>query len=65
MQIQQHLGLPKIPTQIAEVIVPAGTKMQVGKVAAQPEFGALQKGGTQYQLLQQIPTNSFGTPKPF
>ncbi|HHL2500677.1 TPA: VENN motif pre-toxin domain-containing protein [Yersinia enterocolitica] len=62
-QIQKYLALPKIPTQIADVLVPAGTKMQVGKVAAQPQFDAPNAGGVQYQLLQQIPTSSFGIPK--
>lgn len=57
LQIQQHLALPKIPTQIADVTVPAGTNMQVGRVAAQPAFGAYNKGGVQYQLLDQIPGN--------
>ncbi|HDL8541647.1 TPA: VENN motif pre-toxin domain-containing protein [Yersinia enterocolitica] len=44
-QIQKYLALPKIPTQIADVLVPAGTKMQVGKVAAQPQFDAPNAGG--------------------
>jgi filamentous hemagglutinin len=64
VQIQQHLALPKVPTQIANVAVPAGTRMQVGRVAAQPLFGASSKGGVQYQLLDQIPAAKFGTPKP-
>ncbi|MBB3214887.1 hypothetical protein FHW67_004211 [Herbaspirillum sp. Sphag1AN] len=63
-QIQQYLALPKVPTQIADVTVPAGTNMQVGRVAAQPDFGAASKGGTQYQLLNPIPSSSFGTPRP-
>jgi hypothetical protein len=63
-QIQQHLALPKVPTQISDVVVPAGTKMQVGQVAAQPTFGVASKGGTQYQLLNPIPSSSFGTPRP-
>ncbi|WP_324020369.1 hemagglutinin repeat-containing protein [Pantoea sp. JZ29] len=63
-QIQQHLALPNVPTQVAEVTVPAGTRMQVGKVAAQPEFGASESGGVQYQLLDQIPDTSFGVPRP-
>lgn len=63
-QIQQYLALPKVPTQIADVTVPAGTKMQVGQVAAQATFGAVGKGGTQYQLLNPIPNSSFGTPRP-
>ncbi|MFJ4145286.1 hemagglutinin repeat-containing protein [Pseudomonas sp. NPDC089734] len=64
LQIQQHLALPKVPTQIADVVVPKGTNMQVGRVAAQPAFGANSKGGVQYQLLDQIPGNSFGMPRP-
>lgn len=64
-EIQQYLALPNIPTQISDVIVPAGTNMQVGKVAAQPGFGAPNVGGDQYQLLQQIPSSSFGEPAPF
>jgi len=63
-QIQQYLALPKVPTQIADVTVPAGTNMQVGRVAAQPAFGVASKGGTQYQLLSPIPSSSFGTPRP-
>jgi len=63
-QIQQYLALPKVPTQIADVTVPAGTNMQVGWGAAQPDFGAASKGGTQYQLLNPIPSSSFGTPRP-
>ncbi len=38
--------------------------MQVGRVAAQPAFGAPSQGGVQYQLLDQIPVNSFGMPRP-
>lgn len=62
-QIQQHLALPKIPTHIADVTVPTGTNMQVGRVAAQPAFGVANKGGIQYQLLNPIPTTSFGAPR--
>lgn len=63
-QTQQYLALPKVPTQVAEVIVPAGTKMQVGIVAAQPDFGVASKGGVQYQLINSIPSSSFGSPRP-
>ena len=63
-QIQQYLALPKVPTQIADVIVPTGTNMQVGHVAAQPNFGVASKGGMQYQLLNPIPSNNFGIPRP-
>jgi filamentous hemagglutinin len=64
LQIQQYLALPKTPTQIADVNVPMGTNMQVGRIAAQPDFGANNKGGVQYQLLDQIPSSSFGVPRP-
>lgn len=60
LQIQQYLALPKIPTQVADVTVPAGTNMQVGRVAAQPTFGANSKGEIQYQLLGEISSDSFG-----
>lgn len=63
-QIQQHLGLPTVPTHISDVKVPAGTKMQVGTVAPQPDFGAPNKGGTQYQLLDKIPLESFYNTRP-
>ncbi len=59
-QIRIHLALPKVPTHILDVNVPAGTKMQTGIVAAQPSFGVLTRGGIQYQILDQIPTTSFG-----
>lgn len=45
VQIQQHLALPTVPTYIVDVTIPSGTRMQTGKVAPQPNFGALNKGG--------------------
>ncbi|MCX8745342.1 VENN motif pre-toxin domain-containing protein [Snodgrassella sp. B3882] len=63
-QIQQHLALPAVPTHIVDVTIPAGTKMQTGKVAAQPNFGVQNKVGTQYQLLQEIPINNFHNKRP-
>lgn len=63
-QILQHLALPAVPTQIAEVVVPAGTRMQVGIVGPQPEFLNALGGGIQYQLLDEIPKENFGTPRP-
>ena len=38
--------------------------MQVGKVAPQPQFGASSSDGVQYELLDRIPTASFGKPIP-
>lgn len=63
-QIQQYLALPKVPMQISDVTVSAGTRMQSGRVAAQPAFGVPSKGGVQYQLVDQIPSSSFGNPRP-
>jgi len=59
-QIQKHLALPQVPTHIRPVTVPSGTKMQVGRVGAQPDFNVPANGGIQYQLLEQIPDNAFG-----
>jgi len=58
-QIQRHLALPKVPTHISEVRVPAGTRMQVGRVGAQSEFGAPSTRAIQYQLLEDIPAANF------
>jgi len=63
-QIQVHLALPKVPTNILEVSVPAGTRMQTGFVAAQPKFGVTARGGIQYQLLDKIPSQNFGPMRP-
>jgi hypothetical protein len=58
-QIQQHLALPRVPEYISDVYVPAGTRMQMGRVGAQPAFGVPNNGGVQYQLLDTIPSPSF------
>jgi YD repeat-containing protein len=63
-QIQVHLALPKVPTNILSVRVPEGTRMQTGFVAPQPAFGVANRGGIQYQLLDQIPTQNFGPMRP-
>ena len=64
VQIQQHLALPTVPTHIVDVTIPPGTRMQTGKVAPQPDFGALNKGGTQYELLDRIPSSNFKNMRP-
>lgn len=63
-QIQVHLALPKVPTNILSVRVPAGTRMQTGFVGPQPNFGVTSRGGVQYQLLDQIPSQSYGSMRP-
>jgi hypothetical protein len=63
-QIQVHLALPKVPTNILPVRVPAGTRMQAGFVGPQPSFNVTTRGGIQYQLLDQIPSQSYGNMRP-
>ena len=63
-QIQQHLALPQVPTHISDVTVPAGTPMQMGRVAPQPDFAGAPGGGIQYQLKANIPADNFGTQRP-
>jgi RsiW-degrading membrane proteinase PrsW (M82 family) len=63
-QIQQNLALPKVPTQISNVNVPAGTNMQLGYAARQPVFSGAPGGAPQYQLLDQLPSSNFETPRP-
>ncbi len=46
------------PTHILDVDVPAGTKMRAGSVAPVEEFGT-DGGGFQYELLEEIPIESF------
>jgi hypothetical protein len=59
VQIQQRLALPRMPEYISDVYVPAGTRMQMGRIGAQPTFGVPNNGGIQYQLLDNIPGSSF------
>jgi hypothetical protein len=63
-QIRQHLALEFTPTYISDVRVPASTQMQAGRVGAQPQWGVPNKGGMQYQLLQDIPSSSFTNTRP-
>lgn len=60
-QIQQYLALPRVPTHISEVKVPAGTPMQMGRVAPQPDYAGAPGGGIQYQLRSVIDKDNFGT----
>ncbi len=57
LQIKDKFALPRIPTHISEVNVPAGTKLTVGKVAPQKDWG---KGGsTQYELEYTLPASAY------
>lgn len=48
--------ISKIPTHVSDVHVVANTRIRVGKVEANYSGNA---GATQYQLLQDIPSESF------
>jgi hypothetical protein len=62
--IQNYLGLKDTPAYISNVTVPAGTRMQVGIIGPQPNFGLYTNSGMQYQLLEQIPRSSFYNTRP-
>ncbi|MBI5396095.1 MAG: RHS repeat-associated core domain-containing protein [Verrucomicrobia bacterium] len=63
-QIQQYLALPELPTHVRPVSVRAGTRIQVGRVSAQPGFGVPNNGGFQYELLEDIGLEPFGKSTP-
>ena len=52
-QIRDKFALPDLPEFISEVFVPAGTRIRVGKVAAQNGWGI--GGAWQYELLERLP----------
>jgi len=56
-QIKDKFALPDLPTKISEIYVPAGTRVRVGIAAPQKGWGI--GGGTQYELIDKIPVNSF------
>lgn len=60
-QIAKKYSLPTIPTLISDVKIPAGTRIRMGKAAA--NFGG-NEGATQYQLLQRLSTDAFTNPRP-
>ena len=62
--IRIHLGLKNVPTNIAGVYVPGDTKIQIGRIGAQPNFGLMAKSGFQYQLMEEIPEESFQNIRP-
>jgi hypothetical protein len=56
---QSTLALKYKPEYVSEVLVPAGTRIQIGWAAAQPTFG--QPGqALQVRLLDRIPDSNFG-----
>ena len=61
LQIKDFLSLEDTPTHILEVDIPANTKIRTGITSA--IFGN-RGGATQIELLETIPIESFGIPKP-
>ena len=59
-QIQTKFGMPNTPTHTVEVNPPAGTTVRVG--TAGEGFVPGGGGGTQYQLMENIPQSSFVNP---
>ncbi|MHB1222260.1 MAG: hypothetical protein ACYC0J_09720 [Gammaproteobacteria bacterium] len=53
-----------MPTNIADVYVPESSKLLVGRIGEQPNFGLTTSSGFQYQLLDQIPRSSFRNIRP-
>jgi len=62
--IRAYLALDRTPAYISDVFVPSGTRMQVGVIGPQPNFGVYTNSGFQYQLLDQIPGSSFRNTRP-
>jgi hypothetical protein len=58
-KIQHYLGLPDVPIYITDVNVPAGSRLYVGRIGAQPSFGLMTESGFQYQLKDIIPSSNF------
>ncbi|MCL1860578.1 MAG: hypothetical protein FWG52_03475 [Proteobacteria bacterium] len=55
-QIQSYLGLKYAPTEISPVTVSQGAGMRVGRVGPQPQWGAPNPLGVQYELFDIIDT---------
>jgi len=62
-QIQQNLALDYVPDQIGKVDLPPNTLVRAGPVGGNA-FGPGNLKITQYQLMEEIPNESFITPTP-
>lgn len=60
--IQNKFSLPGLPNKILDVTVPANTIMRSGEAGPVGKLGT-QGGGTQFELLDEIPQSSYGTPR--
>ena len=56
-QIRDKFALPDTPSFVSDVYVPSGTKIRVGKTAAEEAWGS--GGAYQYELLQRLPESAF------
>lgn len=61
-QIKEKFALSELPTRISDVYAPAGTRLTVGKTAAQKGWGI--GGGTQYELMTRLPDSAFKNTRP-
>ncbi len=64
LEIQQHLGLPEIPTHVQEVIVPSGATIHMGRIRSQPTWGVLEDGGVQMAFPDFVPDTIFRNSEP-
>ena len=61
-QIKDKFVLPKVPTHIIEVHLPAKSYLQLGTTAPQAGWGS--GGAIQYQALERLPLEYFKNPIP-
>lgn len=61
-QIRDKYALPETPSLVSDVAVPVGTPMNRGEAGGLDGWGG--GGGTQYELTEQIPRDSFGNTRP-
>lgn len=61
-QIQKKFSLEYTPDRMVDVNVPGNTNMRMGEAAGVDKLGT-PGGGTQFELLQDVPNTSFGKPQ--
>ncbi len=62
-KIKDKFSLEYVPDRMVDVNVPANTNMRMGEAAGVDKLGT-SGGGTQFQLLDQIPDKSFTNSRP-
>jgi len=63
-ELKNKFALPHLPTHAVDVDVPAGIKVHIGTAGPQPTWGSIPGGGTQIQLMEDIPSSSFKNDRP-